>query len=649
MARIHDLYQLLQTVGDTSVDRAMAAALPTADPLAAQLIVLLLLQRQQPEDQIAVVLHFHRLPDEIQATVIHHAAKLYRPLREASTHTNSDGPANVVAIVRRSGLTKLAYLVADLLRQGPADLRADAADCLLELAQRIAPEPWHDSSPSADVEAVIYLQNAVEQAVALYRHHKQPQVLLAMATLAPRPMPKAVESLSNRQTEAVEAVRHLLAQATEPAIRRAAVPLMLVPPLTAAALDCVRHCDGGGTIGQVMSQYPLLRIGPIAVALRRLSDLDMPWLTDAQADRWPAHQSRGLPDWIMALPMQDQQRLDALARLIRLADPMTRLAALRRLMELQEQEHDDPAYAGVNNLIRNFCFDAHPAVATIALRHLIRMRWAGLPKLLLQLVNAEYPKIARLAGDQLAPVGFNRFWASWPRLDPEQQLAAGRALIKLDPNFHSQLADHLASDDVDERLRALTIIHALNQGELFEEALLTLAQDEDHMIVSAAIKALGTAASEAAHEAIANAMTHHPDSRVRANAVEALQQHKSVRHIDQLVAMAEQEDNRPRANAIQALLDLRTADALKALGMMLQDDRAMHRTSALWLVETAGLIQLARTVAEMSITDPDRSVKQRANRVIHEMIDAMASKATADTAPTATGTPQTQTLNPEPS
>src|SRR5690606_8527026 len=103
-------------------------------------------------------------------------------------------------------------------------------------------------------------------------------------------------------------------------------------------------------------------------------------------------------------------------------------------------------------------------------------------------------------------------------------------------------------------------------------------------------------------------------------------------HVDQLVKMVDDPQNRPRANAIAALLDLRTADAVASLRRMLDDQRPAHRHSALWLVETVGVLDLARHVAELSISDPDANVKRRANRVIEQLLALLTRQREAGSA-----------------
>ena len=123
MTKLNQIFKHLQGVKDTCVDQAMAQALPTADAEALKLIALILLQRRQIHGLIALVEHYHRLPEPIRQTVLQHAPELARALRVAMENKKSSGPANAVHIIRRSVSVRQAYLIADQLRQGQDKLK----------------------------------------------------------------------------------------------------------------------------------------------------------------------------------------------------------------------------------------------------------------------------------------------------------------------------------------------------------------------------------------------------------------------------------------------------------------------------------------------------------------------------------------------
>ena len=282
---------------------------------------------------------------------------------------------------------------------------------------------------------------------------------------------------------------------------------------------------------------------------------------------------------------------EMLGRLSHDPDRATRLAALNRLIALDVRPQWSRCADGV---ISTFCSDENAAVARIALRHLVRRRWPGLARLLVTLVHSPHEEIRHLAGANLAPLGFTKFWEAWPKLSYAQQLAGGNALIKLDPNFHRLLGERLGRPERNSRLRAMAIIYGLNQATFFETPLLALARESDEVIASAAVRALGSASSPAVVEALELALRH-SDSRVRANSVESLQQIRSTRHVNRLMEMARTDDSRPRANAIHALMEMRAGEALASLTNMLADTRPAQRISvALWLVDHLGLVDVAR-------------------------------------------------------
>ena len=60
------IFARVRKLRDPSVDSAMAAALPTADPLAARQIVLTLMERGRTHGTAALVTQFDRAADELR-------------------------------------------------------------------------------------------------------------------------------------------------------------------------------------------------------------------------------------------------------------------------------------------------------------------------------------------------------------------------------------------------------------------------------------------------------------------------------------------------------------------------------------------------------------------------------------------------------
>ena len=632
MARLAQTIGTLERFADPAIDEAAAAALPTAGPQAAPLLAEMLLRRGGEAGLIGLVVCFHVLGAEWQARVLERIDDLFGALREAASRRDTTGPGNTIEIIRRTRAARLAYLLSDPLQHGSADLKQDAADCLLELAIWCCSDRPSGSERACDGRTAMFVQAVVERAIQSYDRHRQPVTLLALGALAPRAMGATWQRLSQPRRMAGEALRALLKDARDPGLCRAMPGMLAESGLAASALAGLARAVEGPRLAAVLAGAHVARHGPASAALRSAEQVAaaMPATEDLIAAA--AHLAVALPAWMAAVPLLPSIEIGHLVGLSRHGDRMARLAALRRLTTLArpgDGGSSSGTAADANAAISRFCLDPESLLARIALRHLVRVGWPDLPRLLPRLVNSNDQPLRDLAARYLARVGFERLWVAWPRLDRVRRLAAGSALIKVDREFHCQLARRLSRQDRDVCVRALSIVCELNQGPPFEAALLALAGSTDSVVASAAARALGTVDSEAVVAALQRLLLHE-DERVRANAIEALEQLKALRDVGQVSRIAERDANRPRANAIHAMLDMRFAEGLAALSDMLKDERPDHRASALWLVRSAGLLELTTKVAEMAVSDPHETIRGRADQVVRSLIELMRKSPETD-------------------
>jgi HEAT repeat protein len=261
---------------------------------------------------------------------------------------------------------------------------------------------------------------------------------------------------------------------------------------------------------------------------------------------------------------------------------------------------------------------------------LVWARWPQLTQHLPSLVTSPHPEVRAVAGRALGPRAFELFWTNWPRLPAERRRAAGKALVKVAPQFGELLKARLTTQGLTDRMQGLAVVRELELGPDFAPEILGLAGGSDPVIASAAVGALASRSDPQAAERIA-AHLDHADPRVRANAVEALDRMDDRGHLDRLTRMAQEEANRPRANAIRALIRARrTREALPALHEMLHHPLPQHRASALWVVQNLGLVELVRAVAELALTDPVAGVQGRAMDLVKQLAkQTQAKRATS--------------------
>eukprot|EP00752_Nemacystus_decipiens_P013601 g12059.t1 len=641
MPRIRDILPAILTQRNEVIDQALSAALPYAQEDELNDLGLAMLHRAKANGVESLVSEYHRLPGPLQQGLVARADQFSTSIRRASGRSAA-AANNALSIIEQAGSARLGYLVAGLCRHSEPKIRARAGQCIIALAKRAASSEGRDQSPHLDAVSAAYLTEAIEQAIVLYNRHENTALLTALLWLCPRPVPEAFAAIANPEHAAVEPLRRLMTDSPTPATRRALLLVITAHPLALACRQALAMANAQGRLAEPLEMGHCLSLHATRLALRRVGQPDTCWPDAQQIQQMPNHARRWLPHYLDAITPDDpQEQVIRLTALASKTDKATRLAVLRRLLVLAKPKtpDDEPAANNANDTLALLTRDPVPAIARTALWHLIKIDYAGLPRILADLVNSRHESIRRVASKQLAPLGFDRFWKSWPKLDPKRRIAAGRALIKIDHDFHRHLGTRLASRDPDTRIRALVIIAALNQGSFFEEAILELCTSHDERIVASAIKALGGCTSEAAHQALKLAMEH-DDTRIRANAIEAISHTQATENLDKLLELAQESEQRPRANAIKALLELRARDALPSLSRMLGDNRANHRISALWLVDELGILQLARLVAEMSINDTDEQVKQRAGQVIQHLIEDLDHQANNRLSPRESGSPK---------
>lgn len=625
---------------DPAVDRALAGALPSADAMAQKLIVVSLLSRSHSQARKSLIVNLHRLSPALAQRVLRNAPNLTREIRLAMDRDDDQSKLNAVRMVEENEDIRLASVVADLLRHASAQLRERLGLVLCRHARAIA-------QGSSDTQQRTLIAEQVVELVKLYRHHEQPSVLEAMLELWPITGEHVGAIFDDPRNPATTAMQRVIQGMANHHASRYLFELADYAPLRVPVLEAISQLAAAGQWVALLSQTK----HPAGPAMRRLLHAARPahMLVPDQktASELDSQCAARLPAWIDALNLSADTCVAELAKLLEHQDQRVRMMAMHRLAARHDQA-ELQATATIADAMTRAALGDDNQLARIALNWLIADKPSHLPKLLTQLASHDDPAIRTIATRRLAPVGFARAWASWPDMSPSRRLTAGKALLKIDRQFHAQLASRLQQRGRPTRLRALGMIQTLNQGEFFEQPLIQLLHGEDEVVAASAAAALGTASTDKAKQALTQGLDH-ADARVRGNCVEALESHAAVDHVAKLVQMAQSDDNRPRANAIKALMSMRTSDALAALDRMLSDRRARHRTSALWLVEHLGVLGMSHAVAELAVADPDTNVRDRAGRVIQELIELIEQPTSIELSPDdqqqAPGTNESTTRN----
>jgi HEAT repeat protein len=590
-------------LGATALDEAI----PTAGVNERLPLVQALVSIDPAKGLSAVVRHLHELPNSVQEHARAHADRLDAPIREALVSRQPAAVANAIELLVELRLARLAYLLPEAVRHGPGETRKQAAMGLLSLAKARQEIPA-DQRP--------HLCSAIEPTIVAYERHPHPALLDAFLELLTCSMPQAWSALSDPEHPAVGPLRDRLAAGRSPASRTALLPMFTVPTLTHACAAGLRQAIEQGQLNEVLTHAWALTQTSVLHSLQRL-DPPEPYLPKPQAIAQLDDAARAsLADYYAALPLPPDRLIQQLSVLLEDGAPAVRLSALRVWVHVDRSE---PAVRqrmieGLGTLTQ----DRESSLARLALRTLESWGESLVRAAAGKLLHSPHEFVRDAINRRLGVVAFEKLWKRWAEMQPEHRLLTARAVRKIDPEFEHRLRQKLAGR-AEDRTRALALIHLLHLGPALAESILPLGSDADvHVLATAAI-VLGQIDRPAAQEMLTKLM-HHPDPRVRANAIEAMNHQQQHRQTSELLLVAERDQPRPRANAIRALLDLRTEQAVAALLRMLNDPRPEHRLSALWLVEAAGLNDLARQVQQLAQHDRDPRVAQKADDVAYGLL-----------------------------
>jgi HEAT repeat protein len=244
--------------------------------------------------------------------------------------------------------------------------------------------------------------------------------------------------------------------------------------------------------------------------------------------------------------------------------------------------------------------------------------------MLLQLMINAPESVRRVISRAIGQAGFENFWNRFDRLDRSTRKNAGKAMLKMLPDAVQRLGRRLISGPVDQRLKALQITHELGLGDLLRTSVTQLCGDPHAKIRSKAIVVLGELDAVPA-DVLLERILNDTDPRVRANAIEVLENKQKTNYVPMLAQRARSPgaNNRERANAIKALHRMKVQNATAALEQMMADGRPEHRISALWALKAIGWWGLLTEVGRLAKEDQNLRVRRYALSVLRGVAELM--------------------------
>jgi len=620
------IFAILRDASDPAADDALFGALESADVPTSQAIVETLLVRKTRRGLHGLIASLHLLDETVLPLVLCEVDLLFSILREAFQSRQEQTRLNALLLIRLGRIYRASYLLESALHDKSAAVREATGETLHTLANELLrvcpvandldelslPDPAEIRAKMADLESHLedrrQVVSVLEAGLATYGAHHQKCLVEAAMWFVDEMGPKFWPTLTASRSLAGQMALRIFEESH-------------CPRLVPFGMEAIRYSQFRQPISRILEQRsdPAFlsewvrqswrlaqpKAARAMAAIKDLACLDnqaMDLLNIAHdAHRWAAR-------WIIATGLSAENKIEALTRFRQCSDRVGQRAAVWSLTEWHE--------SCATTSLRHLSSSENSDWACIALYELARRMPLEYP--ISQILSTDWTQNSLQLEEmpQAREMSFDRYWGEFDRFSNEEKSQFGQEMLSATASVRNRINQCLEKPDTAGRVRALRIITVLNLAEPFSDRIYQLCHDGDPQVRSAATSALAALPNATSKRILQNAL-HDPDTRVQANAVEAVENSGDTTiSVTELLPMLGSADNRVRANAVKALLKLGVREAAETLLQMLADNDRTKRISALWLVDKMGLFTLIERISKMATNDTDIQVRERAQTLV---------------------------------
>jgi hypothetical protein len=303
------IYKQILAMRSSLADKAIVAALPTADAESLDQLAQLLFERGKAAGVIGLIQHLDKMPKWVGARLVDQAGTLAVGLREALRHKELQVQRAALSIILESQDSRLVHLVVDFLCHGTRRYRDKAASILLAITQKhveglseAGPKEVYDGSDANamrikernDVSfddahlghtgetelsdqtdarsravSIKRVVDGVLDAVDRFAHHQQDAALFAFAELAGGPMSLQDSAFCEFAHPASRRFSKLIRQAEDPAVIRNLFAFLHVPGISMAVPHALTALAQRGRIDLALRSAHLLMLSGSRKALAK--------------------------------------------------------------------------------------------------------------------------------------------------------------------------------------------------------------------------------------------------------------------------------------------------------------------------------------------------------------------------------------------
>lgn len=635
---VNELLRSLVKSQNAAADEVLVDALRVGRPNEQVRVLGALLARNSLRGLIGVVELFDKLSEPVQREVIDNIKALHHAIREAGRSENASQRVAAIRLIARGRQGKLAYVLSENLHTGDEQFAKAAAAALTDLARWIVqsmrqlqsdglpefPLIADDGTRARPSRAEVYndiisnrpdIETAVVRALELHRGAVQQDLIHAALLLCDHAESPAMKVLSTSRHAGQTALIRKIQQTPEADHVTAFLLGATHNHLRAHFGVTFSKIESPPVLDAILAKSHWLKDNQLQLCIKQVHQ--GAWWSErelnAELGRNNPQQAARIADWLVSSGLNDQEQDVRLERVLAACseDFGARLGIFRAIARR-------PRNTSVE-LLRRFLRDRDERLARMAVREIVRRKPPDFENMLLPLMTDASESVRRIVSRSIGQHGFETYWDRFDTMEKTRRHTAGKALLKLLPDTRERLGRRLTAGSVEQRVKALQMARELELIDSLKTQILPLCAHANPRVRSKAVTVLG-AVGAAAVDVLIEKVACDKDARVRANAIEVMEQRSSTKFVPLLTERARHGSNRERANAIKALHAMKVGIAAAQLLQMLRDERAEHRISGLWALRKVGWWRLMSEVARLAREDGNLKVRQYAMGVLQSAV-----------------------------
>jgi len=633
MLMIERVLESLIESKNEAADEVLLDGLRLGSPAEQNMVLEAILRRSGMASLLGVVDAYAGFDERLQRKVLERVGSLHHALRDAGKSDMLSRRVAAISIIAHARQGKLCYVLSENLRHEDEQVSKTAANALTSLARwvnrttRTLQENWESLSNDQRqgmsrqlVENRSEIEQAVVRALDVHRGTRQVELTDAAALLC--------DAAGSVTLTILTTARHRGQSALIRRVQQTPADAESVPAFLLAASKGHLRTGFAGAFAKMDD------IRVIDAVLRRthwLADQSMrPCLSQVTGGAFlnadGAHQlcQNASPEkvanvarWVAVVGLEPARKDAVIEQLLpHLGDDVSAKAHVIRSIQIRSRDAaEGTVMTRPLSLLKRLAQDADEAVVRMAVRELMRHRSTETESAMLSMLPTAGESVRKLIGRAVGRSSFDGYWQRFDTMPAEVRKIAGRALLKLLPDTSNRIRRMLQSGSTDDVVKALQMSQELGVLNELRGTILPLCASPLAKVRSKAVMLLGDFPTPVA-QVLAEKALADTDARVRANAIEVMEQKPADRFVPALTQRAREGSNRERANAIKALHQMRVSTATEQLLLMLRDNRSEHRISALWAFRRMGLWDLLSEVAKLAKQDGELRVRRYAGAVI---------------------------------